>query len=247
MNSPLTKVTPQNRGDQHPTIMVLGSIGSGKTYGLRTLTPYGKVVILDIDRQASKLFDCKETVIENLEVIDVNPPAKANGDPDWLETFKAIENFLVELSQAKEPPFAVCIDTLTTLNEICLNYVRSIENVDLGKTQLQHYNMGKEYLERLLRKFLIIRAIRVVNCHLIKEKDDVSGRIVSRPNLPGQMADLLPGKFQNILFSEVSGSRDAKKWSFVTVPDDQTIARVSRSMKPVIPQDFGIILGKKEG
>ena len=244
-NSPLTRVTKENRGEQHSTTMILGPIGSGKTRSLATLTPYGRTVIIDVDRQAGKLFDCKETISDNLEIIDVNPPIKPNGDPDWIATYQAVEKFLVETSQSKDPPFAIVIDTLTTLNEICLNYVRSIGNVDLGKTQLQHYNMGKEYLERLIRKFLVIRAVRVVNCHLIKEKDETTGRIVSRPNLPGQMADLLPCKFQNILFTEVSGTREKKQWSFITVPDDQVIARVSREMKPMIPQDFGIVLGKK--
>jgi len=230
------------------TILVQGNMGSGKTIAIGTLTPFGMVEVIDCDGQARKLRTLPESfgvVQENLVIWDVCKQQTPQGETDWVQAYKDVDVLMLDLCRREEPPFAVVLDTTTTLKEICLNYVRVTNSTPLGKTELQHYNYSKEHLERFLRRFMMIRSVRVVNCHLATEKDEVTGKIYSAPDVPGQLARDLPTKFSNVLIAEAFGSKEARKWQFITTGDDRTGARTSRILKSLIPPDFGIVLGKK--
>ena len=243
--TPLTSTSPRVVDD---SILTQGNMGSGKTVALATLTPWGKVEVVDCDGQAQKLFDLPPSfglVKENLTVWSCRKEVSAQNEVDWIASYKDVDALLLDLCRRKEPPFAVVLDTTTTLKEICLNYVRVTQNAPLGKTELQHYNYSKEHLERFIRRFMMIRSVRVVNCHLATDKDDVTGKIYSAPDVPGQLARDLPTKFSNVLIAEATGAKDQRKWAFLTTGDDRTGARTARILPSVIAPDYGIVLGKK--
>ena len=226
---------------QPSSILTVGEVGHGKTWSLRTLLPYGRVVILDLDRQARKLAD--DIQAENLDIYDFSVQ-----DSDFTSAYQELDDLTLALTR-EDPPFAIVLESGTSLRELCVNHVLQMTGHAVGTpTSLPHYDWAKQWMQKILYKFMAMRCVRIINCHIEWIKNDVTGMVATQPNLPGKMAQALPGKCRNVLLAEASGPRTDKKWNFITIPDDKLGARTERILPPIIPQDYGIILGlKKQG
>lgn len=207
---PWTVLSPETNWVQR-TILLYGPSGSGKTY---LAAQFPDPLILGCDpgvlggAMSAIKFGVKHLKVTNYqEMMNVLPTLKANAGVE----FKTI-----------------IVDSITFFGKLCLKNI--LERVGREKPQFDEWGLN------YARVANFINNICEMKCHVVftaidkLNKDEVTGKIMGEPMLPGQLAKELPQSVDVCarLFT-VTGYDNSGKlkvtYKYRTVPDDLYFAK----------------------
>ena len=247
---------------------------AGKTYSLITLIEAGyyPLHLHDFDGKCQSLLRVakEKGLLDKIVVFRYSSPVgdrvKDSEYPgrhggtflDFLKVHNAYyDNIDIKTGQWKDPtiaPLAIAYDTLTTFSSIALEFVLASVGHDLGaKNTDARSDYGKQMAKILeaVRSSKALPCITVWNAHEKFDKDELLGKTRCEPLATGQLSSYLAREFNAVLYSQVVGSAASKtgaRYEWLTKPQGWiTQAGSTESDLPiVIPQDWGLVFGKKE-
>lgn len=238
---PIDMSSADTQGPQALRALVYGETGSGKTFSLLTLPESMQPVLyLDFDGNSEALkgqFKPGQFFVEPIEDFKImGKNRKANG-------YNQAKQTLIDLQAGKFDfePKTIVIDSVTRLYEMIMDH--GLEKGARGEEappQLQDYGIAARLM------VLFLRVCIATNCNLIflaHEKayaNEVTGIEKGVPALTGQLGDIVPRYFQEILHAKAQGSGDKRKWSWDTVPMGKFVGRTTRGLASNVEQDWGL-------
>ena len=203
------------------TILVYGLSGSGKTTLIKTLP--GKVLILSAE---AGLLSLRDTDIEYVEIHSMD---------DLAEAYTYILSNLKEYN-------CIVLDSLSEIGEVVL----SNEKKTTKDVRMAYLTMQDQILE-LVRAFRDLPLTVYMTAKLEKAKDDITGRIMFAPALPGQKCSQnLPYHFDEVLCLRCESDEDGKPVRFLQTFTDSSYCCKDRSgrLQAYEEADLGLIIGR---
>lgn len=263
---------------EYRTILNWGPAMSGKTYSLWTLVQWlkdhnlGPLHLYDLDDKCESLVRVceKKNLLDHLIVFNyrgITPQIKANQhtprSPDlwlaWMNDINKYSNKMITKGKGEEEigiswkpdyqgPGAICIDTLTSFDELTTTFVMSSLGRDLGAVGSDARGDYGLIIKKLFEAINYLRklpCIAVWNAHEQLLQDEKSSEISRLPFITGRKAPTtLPGKFNVVIYSFGNGI----KYQWLVRPDASRFVRVagttSRDDLPdkTIEQDYRLLL-----
>lgn len=201
--------------------LLLGQMGTGKTYSL--LTAPRPLVLHSFDPGGSKsLRDANGNLpegvyVETFEIEDSNSPTQ----------YMAWERRFNELRRDKffDNVGTFAIDSITTFTGALMNMILKKGNRPGTPPQLQ------DYMQQMIAIMDIVKVCASLPCnfvaigHIVAEKDEVTGRMQTFPMITGQLKEKLPTLFDEVYVATVAHSRTGPSYKFRTIPDGYYQAR----------------------
>ena len=201
------------------TILVYGLSGSGKTTLIKTLP--GKVLILSAE---AGLLSLRDTDIEYVEIHHME---------DLSEAYTYILSNLKEYN-------CIVLDSLSEIGEVVL----SNEKKTTKDVRMAYLTMQDQILE-LVRAFRDLPLTVYMTAKLEKAKDDITGRIMFAPALPGQKCSQnLPYHFDEVLCLRCENDEEGKPVRFLQTFTDSSYCCKDRSgkLQAYEEADLGLII-----
>ena len=201
------------------TILVYGLSGSGKTTLIKTLP--GKVLILSAE---AGLLSLRDTDIEYVEIHNME---------DLSEAYTYILSNLKEYN-------CIVLDSLSEIGEVVL----SNEKKTTKDVRMAYLTMQDQILE-LVRAFRDLPLTVYMTAKLEKAKDDITGRIMFAPALPGQKCSQnLPYHFDEVLCLRCENDEEGKPVRFLQTFTDSSYCCKDRSgkLQAYEEADLGLII-----
>lgn len=255
------------------TILNYGPSKTGKTYCLATLIKLGLIPIWTFDfdhgvdpliRQAKKL-GCKDDDIvvfhylplggDKIGKTQLRP--RAQGQEIYLN-FMADVNKLYDFVNsetgewAEKAPFrlpaVIVIDGWTTLQEILLDFVLTMEGHDLGAPGTHG---GADHGKAMNKTVEIIECIRglpllsIHNAHEVLDKNELTSETRCDPKFTGQLAQIIAGRFGVVLYSKNKKVGENVQFKWLTRPDGYIKTAGTRFQDDLpleIDQDYKLVL-----
>ena len=188
------------------SILVYGLSGSGKTTLIKTLP--GPVLILSAEAGLLSLRDA------DIEYVDIH-----NMD-DLSEAYTYILSNLKDYN-------CIVLDSLSEIGEVVLaNEKKTTKDV-----RMAYLTMQDQILE-LVRAFRDLPLTVYMTAKLEKAKDEITGRIMFAPSLPGQKCSQnLPYHFDEVLCLRCESDEDGKPVRFLQTFTDSSYCCKDRSGK----------------
>jgi hypothetical protein len=136
-----------------------------------------------------------------------------------------------------EPYKTICIDSCTTLLELIMDRILTI-NGRPGQFPLQDdYGPQMVTFMNIMRTLTQLNKTVYVTGHLRTDKDEVLGRIIRLPLVTGQLREKLPLLFSDVLvfYAETDTQTRKAEWLVQTTPDKMTprIRTAIRGLEPI--------------
>jgi hypothetical protein len=155
--------------------------------------------------------------------------------PQYIDIIQACANFKCEITGKELGPVdswgtdrALCIDTLSGFNKICMNFVIGAKPVASMLDWQAAQKMNMTFLETVLNS---CRCHVVVNAHTEREPDEVvGGTKVTAASLGKKLAPILLRDFDNVLMADF-GSDGVPVWSSLPGKADLKSRHLPRSDK----------------
>lgn len=211
-------------------VLALGDYGSGKTHFVGTFPK--PLMIFSFDRGYDTVaMQPGIRVVSILEENRQSPKA-------WMEFRARFRKFLAgeEFTWAdgtKERFKSASLDSLTFLSEYCMNHYQYLgSNVDKKATYTQ-YQQILENMTDIVND--VMRAVEYFCCTaLIRvEKDDLTGEVLSLPNMMGSIRDQVGAKFDAVFYLYTD-----KKTSGEEVYRMKTVGGYREKAKIRLPSDI---------
>lgn len=201
--------------------LVIGNMGTGKTYSLQTLPrpllvhsfdPGGSKVLRDGVKDGS-------IIVEQFEEDSAAKP----------QAFKRWESRLLQhLASGFFNHFAsYAIDSATTLQECLLHQV--INQMGGGKNphrpELQHYQVMISTMKDIVKTVTTLDLHTVLIGHVDMDKDEVTGRMVANIAATGKLRRGLPILYDEVYIAEVLNKPKGPEYSWITQPRGNYHAR----------------------
>lgn len=163
-----------------------------------------------------------------------------------VRVFQKFEGLLRQLEE-KCPFKTIVLDSLTTFVDSLMQHVIA-ENPATKRYSkdipvIQDYGILNQLFKTTMRRLLALPTNLVVVGHISMTKDEMTGEVIYRPALSGQLPEVLPVLFQEVYrsFTEV---RDGKTLHLAqTKAQGKMMARTQiPSLPPVIPLDYNAIV-----
>ncbi len=207
--------------------LLIGDAGSGKTYSLRT----ARLPVLVYQFDPGGAVTNKEQ-IDNGEIIVVDYSREDSEAPtgwkDWEHEFHGHirEGLFDHLG-------TVALDSITTWGSSLMAGIISAMgrgtragNVNLVHSsgsklpipELRDYQTQMMYMEQYLKTLCGLPCDFIAIGHIERDKDEVSGRMVSGPMVTGKLSAKLPILFDEIYVAQADVKSSAVEYSFLTQP-----------------------------
>ena len=203
------------------TILVYGQSGVGKTTLIKTLP--GKVLILSAE---AGLLSLRDTDIEYVDIHTMD---------DLTEAYTYILSNITEYN-------CIVLDSLSEIGEVIL----ANEKKASKDARMAYLTMQDQILD-LVRAFRDLPITVYMTAKLEKTKDDITGRIMFAPSLPGQKCSQnLPYHFDEVLCLRCENDDDGKPQRYLQTFTDSSYCCKDRSgtLEPYETPDLGKIMEK---
>lgn len=238
-------------------IVVYGDSGSGKTTFASTApkpikvfcfdrfgkdTPYlkrGKVQETD---GGKLVFGDKGKLLIDIEYFhDRDVTELVRGEPSGEGRGPtAYEAFIHRIREYDEEKFATTVLDSATFAELSARKLDQYKLNPLTKDSRQWYARSKELMEELLLIRLAgMRSNVLVLCHVDEDKDELHGRFVRNPMLPGKLKKYLAAGYGEFYRSYVTRDEERKRvYLLQTQSDDEFNASTQIDAPDPCPQHF---------
>jgi len=234
--------TASDEAAQQPLrAMIYGETGSGKTFSLRTLPEdFFPVLMLDFDRNSEALngaFPPGAFFIEPIEDFKLlGSKRKPTGYKQAKDVITAVVNESLDFA-----PRTIIIDSVTRLYESIMDHgLDSSSRGEDAPPQLQDYGTAARLMVLFLRVCIQTGCNLIFLAHEKAYANEVTGIEKGVPALTGQLGDIVPRYFQEILHAKATGSGDKRKWMWDTAPMGKFVARTTRGLPAQVEPDFKV-------
>lgn len=201
-----------------PSILLVGDSGTGKTSFIGTCPdPY----IFDFDKGVASLRGSKNVEYDMFK--DAPRGSKVynpeNGIYPFGKAWPAFINRLNEIGMMmdkRECPYkTLALDSITTLSDICMNYVLSSDG-HTGNPQIQHWGSQIQLLQSVMDQLTSWEIIRIVTAHIQRNTNDVTQVVEQLPLVTGKLAGKLAIYFDEVYFMNVVVGKDGRQYRLTT-------------------------------
>jgi hypothetical protein len=171
----MPKLKDSRQDLSHPKVLIYGPAGTGKT--ALALTLGGRAWVLDTDGGLRSGLSIKDKFAGDRQNVEWKDCVERNPlNPAAYKKFKTwLKSFWLDCYKGQAPAKAIIIDSWTTVNEACINYVMSNQGSPGKGPQLQHWGLIIRELEEVLVLLRAIPVTVVVLAHRTFYQDEESG------------------------------------------------------------------------
>lgn len=267
----------QLSGPSYGSIGIAGAPKTGKTFSLRTLHAYllkrglcPRIALFDLDDDGADTIIAvanKESWIQDLEVYRYNEKGRAikqgaDADRSAIPTEGFISD-AAKLYDRLDPQTglwlpgkelgAVCVDSMTALNERWVEFVGAVGHKTTGDFTWVEWRKTRDKILETIKSFKGLPCYSVFMFHEVLIQEEVpdpnpklpakgTGNMLWVPKIQGDLNTTVQKEFSVFVHSKVEGGNQYK---WITQPTDRIRAIGSRnkvSMPKEVPQDFENIL-----
>ena len=226
---------------EHPSFLLIGPAGSGKTMQIRTLP--GKKLVFAFEQNSintlagDKSISYQLYLPDNVEIATRSLSSKTNQSnrvapgseeaPTAYESFRKDFNELLESKQILDFD-AICIDSLTSLSKAIMDKILHINNRMGYQPQQDDWSAQIVNMENVLRKLTSLPMLICCTAHDEVKRDEYSGKVVMDLVLTGQLKTRIPMLFSDIYKCHSRSTEEEDKYVLATRPDDSNL-RIRRS------------------
>lgn len=206
--------------------LLLGDTGSGKTHSLKTcrlplglfmFDPGGEITL-------SQEIESGEVVVMDYSQDDpVNPTEFKRFFKDFYE---------MKISGVLEHFGTIGLDSLTTWGDSLMNAILKDNGRPVTKDlrlrhssgsivaipELRDYQIQMATMTQCLQAMLSMPCDFIAVAHIARDKDEVTGRMVSGPMVTGKLSAKLPLLFDEVYVAEAEPSSKGVNYHFLTAP-----------------------------
>ena len=209
-----------------PSILIIGDSGTHKT---RFLGGVPGIYVVDTDRgmainrDRSVEYDTFKdapygaTFPTNIMKNEgIYPWGKA-----WTEFVKKMDQIGMLIDKG-EGPKAIAIDSLTTLGNICMNYVLS-ESGSKGPPQIQHWGAQTQHLEVVMDRLSAWPIMFICTAHIQRDENKITeGGREYLPLTTGKFAGKVGIYFDDVWYTKAGKGTDGKRQFTIITESDST-------------------------
>lgn len=217
----------------YPAILLVGDGGSHKTFFSGTCPrPY----IFDFDSGTAILRDNPEAEFDRFKDFPKGSkminPAKGYYERGkaWPAFLKKINEIGEQMEKGTSPFQTISLDSLTTLSDICMNYVL-VSDGHTGSPQIQHWGSQIQLLQAVMDQFSSWEVIKIVTAHIQRNTNEVNQQIEMLPLVTGKLAGKVGIYFDEVYYCNAVKDDKAdfkRKWTVTTAPTGMMKAAKSR-------------------
>lgn len=226
---------------EHPSFLLIGPAGSGKTMQLRTIP--GKKLVFAFEQNSINTLAGDPDIAyklylpDDVEIATRSLSTKANQSgrvapdegtaPTAYESFRQDFNEVITSKQILDFD-VVCIDSLTSMSKAIMDRILYINNRMGCQPQQDDWSAQIVNVENVVRKLTSLPIILYVTAHDELKRDDSSGRQVMDLVLTGQLKTRVPMLFSDIYKCMSKSTEEEDRYILMTRPDEQNL-RIRRS------------------
>lgn len=204
--------------EPHPSILVVGDSGTHKTHfvaGVPDIFVYdfdkGMAVARGRDVEFQTFKDApKGSKVYNPD-IGIYPWGKA-----WPQFIKHLNDLGAEVESPESPYRAIGLDSLTTLSNICMNYVLKSDGHLGDSPHIQHWGAQIQLMEMVMDQLSAWPVTIVMTAHVQRNTNQVTEVIEHLPLLTGKLAGKVGIYFDEVWYTQVKGRGDKKQFTLQT-------------------------------
>lgn len=201
----------------HPKILIVGDAGTGKT---RFMGSIPDVFVFDHD---AGMASNRDRSVEYETIKDAPYKSRVTSKErgvhpwgtGWPHFIKRLNEIGDDIDQGKGPA-AIGVDSLTTLSDICMNYVLKGDSKEAGKIQIQHWGAQIQLMQMVMDQLTAWPVTIVMSAHIQRNTNNVTEVVEMLPLLTGKLAGKVPIYFDEVWYAQVSGSGDKKSFTLQT-------------------------------
>jgi hypothetical protein len=202
----------------NPRFLIIGDSGTHKTYFLSQIPG---IYIFDFDKG---MAIARGRDVEYDTFKDAPRGGRTSVEEGIHRYGSAWPNFIDRLNyigrqidkDAWHRPLA--IDSLTTMANAAMAYVLSTTGYT-GNPQIQHWGSQMQLLEGVLEQLNSWPVPLFVTAHIQRNTNDLTQVIEMLPLVTGKLAGKVSLYFDEVYYARVEGSKDKKKFTFLTESD----------------------------
>lgn len=246
--------------------LLVGDWGSGKTTAASTAPE--PVLYLDVDNKLHKMDNLKEKLecgriiqwaideplsavgLKRLATSDLRGGAKlvTKRPSGYLKLVDMVESLVeskcvISHKGKKVRVGTVVLDSYTTMDEHIRRLLTAVGG--LAAMSLPLYGALLQNFEEMNNTLLRLPTNIIVICHERLEKDELSGRIIYRPLVSGQMSNKIGKDFEEVYCMEKTVKGGVAKYSMNTVGDSMRSCRTSHFLPARVEPNFVSIYKSK--
>lgn len=201
-----------------PSLLLVGDAGTHKTFFLGSL-PESQTYIFDFDnglqiiRGKGFQYDRFKDAPRGSKVINQETGIYSYGQA-WPRFIDKLNDIGLLVDKGTCPYKFLCMDSLTFMADICLNYVLMSDTkydpkdpVDPGRWFSQ-----MKLLASVMDQLTAWPVVKVVTAHIHREKNALTENIEKLPLVTGKLAPKVPNYFDEVYFTETTGAGAAMKF-----------------------------------
>lgn len=198
-----------------PKILLVGDSGTHKTWFLTTIPG---IFVFDYDKGMA-VARGKDVEYESFKdaPLSSHVHSKELGIYPYGQAWPA---FILRINQLgdkiEQNPRPIGFDSLTTMSDICMNYVLREAGSPGKAPQIQHWGAQIELMKAVMDQISAWPTIFVATAHIQRNTNDVTQVIEQLPLLTGKLAGKIGIYFDEVWYTQVSGSGSDKKFTLKT-------------------------------
>ena len=230
---------------EHPSFLMIGPAGSGKTMQLRTIP--GKKLVFAFEQNSinslagAPSISYKLYLPDDVEIATRSLSTKANQSgrvaPEEGTAPTAYENFRQDFNEIIKSEQilgfdVVAIDSLTSMSKAIMDRILYINNRMGCQPQQDDWSAQIVNVENVVRKLSALPIILYCTAHDELKRDELSGRQIMDLVLTGQLKTRVPMLFSDIYKCMSKSTEEEDRFILMTRPDEQNL-RIRRSFEDV--------------
>lgn len=202
-----------------PSILLVGDSGTKKTRFIGTCP---KPFVFDFDKGMASLRDNPDVEYATFKdaphqskVVNPEKGIYKYGDA-WPAFIKKLNEIGELMEKGTNPYETLGFDSVTTLSNICMNYVLRSDGKSGQAPQIQHWGQQMALLETVMDQLTSWDILKVVTAHIQRNTNDVTQVVEMLPLVTGKLAGKIGIYFDEVYFTEVKKSQQGRVFSLTT-------------------------------
>lgn len=215
-----------------PSILLVGDSGTHKTYFLTTVPG---IFVFDFDKG---MAIARGKDVEYQSFKDAPYLSKVTSKELGIFSYgTAWPAFVLRLNQLgdgiEKAPRPLAFDSLTTLSDICMNYVLKEAGTPGKAPQIQHWGAQIELMKTVLDQITAWPVLFVATAHIQRNTNEVTQVIEQLPLLTGKLAGKAGLYFDEVWYTQVVGKGAERKFALQTESEGMVKQAKTRHGVPV--------------